>query len=143
MYTVISVNRRGPPRRAEKGTRMNFIVRWLVTAVAVGVAVWLVPGIAILGNVESWFAIIVVACALSAIDLTVKPILQFLSLPITILTLGIFYLVLNTVMLYLAAWLGNTLFHVGFTIAGFGSAFIAAIIISVVSAIMNAIVGND
>ncbi len=122
---------------------MNFVVRWLVTAVAVGVAVWIVPGIAILGDVSSWIAVVIVAAALSAIDLTVKPILQFLSLPITFLTLGIFYLILNTLMLYLAAWLGNGIFHVGFTIASFGSAFVAAIVISIVSAIMNAIVGND
>ena len=75
--------------------------------------------------------------------MSVKPILQLLSLPVTVLTLGIFYLVVNTAMLYLAAWLANGLFGVGFTIATFGSGFVAAIVISIVSAIVNGIVGND
>ena len=75
--------------------------------------------------------------------MSVKPLLQLLSLPITCLTFGIFYLVVNTIMLYLAAWLSNEMFHIGFVIASIGSAFVAAIVISVVSAIMNGIVGDN
>ena len=122
---------------------MNFIVRWLVTAVAVAAAVWLVPGIAVIGATESWVAIAIIGLALALIDMSVKPLLQLLSLPITCLTFGIFYLVVNTIMLYLAAWLSNEMFHIGFVIASFGSAFAAAIVISIVSAIMNGIVGDN
>ena len=122
---------------------MNFIVRWLVTAVAVAAAVWLVPGIAVIGATESWVAIAIISLALALIDMSVKPLLQLLSLPITCLTFGIFYLVVNTIMLYLAAWLSNEMFNIGFVIASFGSAFVAAIVISVVSAIMNGIVGDN
>ena len=86
---------------------MQFIIRWLVTAVAVGAAVWLVPGIAVLGTTESWIAVAITGLALSLIDMSIKPLLQLLSLPITCLTFGIFYLVVNTAMLYLAAWLSN------------------------------------
>ena len=64
-------------------------------------------------------------------------------MPVTILTLGIFYLIVNTLMLYVAAWLANGIFQIGFEIATFGSAFVASIIISIVSAIVNSIVGND
>lgn len=122
---------------------MNFIVRWLVTAVAVGAAVWLVPGIEVLGTTESWVAIAITGLALALIDMSVKPLLQLLSLPVTCLTFGIFYLVVNTILLYLAAWLSNEIFSVGFVIASFGSAFVASIVISIVSAIMNAIIGED
>ena len=102
---------------------MQFIIRWLATAVAVGAAVWLVPGIAVLGTTESWIAVAITGLALSLIDMSIKPLLQLLSLPITCLTFGIFYLVVNTAMLYLAAWLSNGMFNVGFYISSFGSAF--------------------
>lgn len=122
---------------------MGFIVRWLVTAVATGVAVWLVPGIDIVGDASAWAGIALFGLVLSLVNISIKPILQVLSLPITALTLGIFYLVVNTLLLYIAAWLTNGIFQVGFYIATFGSAFVAAIVISIVSALMNALVGND
>ncbi len=122
---------------------MEFIVRWLVTAVATGVAVWLVPGIDIVGDASAWAGIALFGLVLSLVNISIKPVLQVLSLPITALTLGIFYLVVNTLLLYIAAWLTNGIFQVGFYIATFGSAFVAAIVISIVSALMNALVGND
>ena len=122
---------------------MNFIIRWLVTAVAVGVAVWLVPGIEVIGGTEAWAAIAIFGLILSLINISIKPIMQVLSLPITVITLGIFYLVVNTLMLYVAAWLANGIFQAGVDIATFGSAFVASIVISIVSGIMNAIVGKD
>lgn len=120
---------------------MRFLLSWLATAIAVTVAIWLVPGIDIIGGVTSWGAIIIFGLILSLINMAIKPILQVLSLPITIITLGIFYLIINTLMLYLATWIANGLFGVGFIIAGFGSAFIASIVISIISAIVNAITG--
>lgn len=122
---------------------MGFIIRWLVTAVAVGVAVWLVPGIDIIGGTSAWAGIALFALVLSLVNISIKPILQVLSLPVTMLTLGIFYLVVNTLLLYVAAWLANGIFQVGFVIATFGSAFVASIVISVVSGIVNAFVGNN
>ena len=122
---------------------MGFFVRWLVTAIAVGVAVWLVPGIEIVGNVSVWVGIALFALFLSLINIVIKPIAQILSIPVTIITLGIFYLVVNTLMLYLAAWLSNSIFGAGIYIASFGSAFIASIVISIVSALVNSLIGND
>ena len=86
---------------------MNFIIRWIVTAISVAAAVWLVPGIEILSNSASWVGIVFFALILSLINMSIKPILQILSLPVTVLTLGIFYLVVNTLLLYIAAWLAN------------------------------------
>lgn len=119
---------------------MNFIVRWLITAVAVGVAVWLVPGVFV-WNDSTWIAVFLVALILSLINMSIKPILQILSIPITFLTLGLFYLIVNTLMLYFAAWLANVIFGAGFEIATFGSGFIAAIIISLVSVLLNGLLG--
>lgn len=121
---------------------MNFIIRWLITAIAVGVAVWLVPGIELVGGNDAWVAIAVFGLILSLVNMSIKPLMQLLSLPISIITLGFFYLVVNTLMLYLAAWLANGIFLVGIDIATFGSAFVASIVISIVSALMNALVGN-
>lgn len=123
---------------------MKFILRWIVTAIAVAAAVWLVPGIEIASTMETWAGVMILSLFLSLLNMSIKPLLQVLSLPISFLTLGIFYIVVNTFVLYLASWLANGLFDVGFEIATFGSAFVASIVISIVSAIMNAITGaND
>lgn len=123
---------------------MKFILRWIVTAIAVAAAVWLVPGIEIASTMETWAGAMILSLLLSLLNMSIKPLLQVLSLPISFLTLGIFYIVVNTFVLYLASWLANGLFDVGFEIATFGSAFVASIVISIVSAIMNAITGaND
>ncbi len=121
---------------------MKFIIRWIVTAIAVGVAIWIVPGIELVGGNEAWVAIAIFGLALSLINISVKPIMQILSLPISVITLGIFYLVVNTAMLYVAAWLANGIFQAGIDIVTFGSAFVASIVISIVSGIMNSIVGG-
>jgi len=122
---------------------MKVILRWLATALAVGVALWLIPGIEIMSGLEDWVAIALFALILSLINMSVKPILQTLSLPISILTLGIFYLVVNTFMLYLASWVADGIFHVGFIIDDFESAFFASIVISIVAGIVNAITGAN
>ncbi|MEG1831669.1 MAG: phage holin family protein, partial [Raoultibacter sp.] len=80
---------------------------------------------------------------LALINQTIRPILHLLSLPISCLTLGIFALVVNTAMLYLAQWIANGIFQVGFIIDTFGSAFVASIVISIVSAILNSVTGAN
>ncbi|MDR0514889.1 MAG: phage holin family protein [Coriobacteriaceae bacterium] len=122
---------------------MRFVLKWLATGVAVAAAVWLVPGIDIIGGNESWGAIALFALVLSLVNMAVRPVLQALSLPITVLTLGLFYLVVNTFMLYVATWLANGIFQVGFDIASFGSAFVASIVISIVAGVVNAITGAN
>ena len=126
--------------RTEKN--MNFIIRWIVTAVAVGVAVWIVPGISSTGP-NATLAVAALALVLSLINASLKPILQLLSMPITVLTLGIFYLIVNALLLELAAWAAGGIFSSGIVISGFGSAFLGSIVISIVSAIVNGIIGNS
>ena len=122
---------------------MQFIIKWLVTAVAAAVAIWLVPGIYVDGSMSSWIAIILFALILALINMIVKPVLQVFSIPITVLTLGVFYLIVNTFCLYIAVWIANGLFGVGIMIDNFWSAFFGAIIISIVSTILGAFVDND
>lgn len=123
---------------------MQFILRTIAIFIAVGVAVWLVPGIEINGGGSTWASLALIALIIALLNMTIKPILQVIGLPITIISLGVFYLVINTLLLYLAAALGGALFGIGFVIDSFGSGFVAAIVISLVSALMNAVLGvND
>ena len=100
-------------------------------------------GIDLIGGTSAWAGIALFALILSLVNISIRPIMQVLSLPVTVLTLGIFYLVVNTLMLYIAAWLANEIFQVGLVIDSFGSAFVASIVISIVSALVNALVGKD
>ena len=122
---------------------MNFVLRFIGIFVAVGVAVWLVPGIDVISSDASWGSIAVVAIIIALLNMSIKPILQVLGLPITVITLGIFYLVINTFLLYIAAGLGNALFNVGFHIETFCSGFVASIVISIVSGLLNSLLGAD
>lgn len=121
---------------------MNFIARWLATAVAVAAAAWLVPGIEIVGGQSALISVALFALVLSLVNIGVKPILQILSLPITFLTLGIFYLVVNALLLYLASALTQGLFGAGIEIFSFLSALVASIVISIVSSIVNSLIAD-
>ena len=121
---------------------MGFIIRWIVTAVAVGVAVWIVPGLTAVGE-NATIAIVACALILSFINVSIKPVLQLLSMPITVLTLGIFYLIVNALLLELSAWAATSIFGSGIAISGFLPALFGSIVISIVSAIVNGIVGTD
>ncbi len=117
---------------------MRFIIRWVVTAIAAAVALHLVAGVSLVGG-SGWAALAVFALVLAFVDTVVKPIFKVISLPITFMTLGIFYLLINTIMLYVASSLSGGLFGVSLEIASFGSAFLCSIIISLVSAVANAL----
>lgn len=114
---------------------MRFLVNWLVTALALYVTARLVPGIAV---GDGFAPLLLAALVIGLVNAVVRPVLVFLTLPITILTLGIFYLILNAFLFWLAAALTP-----GFTLAGFGAAFLGAIVMSVVGMILHAIVPGD
>ncbi|MDR2713934.1 MAG: phage holin family protein [Coriobacteriales bacterium] len=125
---------------------MRTLVIWFVTAVAVAAAVWIVPGIEMIGPESSRIvSYILFAGILALLNAFLKPLLHTIALPISCLTLGLFALVVNTAVFYLAAWLGNNLFNVGLHIdeglSGFLSALLASIVISIVVAILNSLIG--
>lgn len=122
---------------------MNFVARWIATAIAAAVAVLLVPGIDVVGATSSFVPVVAFALILALIDCTIKPILQLLGAPISIITLGIFYIMINAFLLYLASWVSVVLFGTGIMIGSWFSALLAAVIIGVVSTVMEAILGVE
>ena len=113
---------------------MRFILNWLVNAAALWVAVELLSGLAV-GSTETLF---LAALVIGLVNAVVKPILLIVTIPITVLTLGIFYLVLNGFMLYLAAAITP-----GFTITNFGSAFLGALIVSAASTMLHLLIKGE
>lgn len=116
---------------------MRFILNWLLISIAISVAAYIVPGIEPYGPADPWLCFAFVGLFLGLVNSLVKPVITVISLPVTILTLGIFQLVVNSLMLELASWFSMNLLGAGIVINGFGAAFFGAIVISIVSAILN------
>ncbi len=124
----------------------KLLVRWVISALALFVAAWLLPGIEVEG--AAWLAYAVMAVVLGFANAIIRPILKFLTCPLIVLTLGLFTLVINGVTLWLSAelstWLARTLgLNVGYHIRDFWSALLGAIIVSVVTVILSALVKED
>lgn len=117
---------------------MKLLIRWLIIALSLFVAAWLVPGIHVEGN--AWLIFTVMAVILGLVNALVRPILAFLTCSLVILTLGLFLLVINALTLWLASYIAVNWFHVGFYVEGFWSAFLGALIVSIVSVILSAII---
>lgn len=109
---------------------MSFLVHWAIVAAALWVAAYVVPGVI----VSSVPALLLAALVLGLVNALVRPVLALLTLPITILTLGLFYLVVNGMAFGLAAALVP-----GFELAGFGSAILGALLVSIVSWALGAV----
>ena len=103
---------------------IGIVVRMLITGLGIWLATVLVPGV----SAASTSALVWAAIALGLINAVVRPVLVLLTLPITVLTLGLFLLILNAAMLNLAGWLVD-----GFQVVGFWSAVFGAIVVSLVS----------
>ena len=115
---------------------MNLLLRWIIASFSLFIAAWLVPGIRVEGN--AWGVYAVMAVILGLINAIIRPILKLLSLPIIILTLGLFLLIINGITLWMASAIAVRLFYVGFYVDGFWSALLGALIISIVSMILYA-----
>jgi putative membrane protein len=113
------------------------IIRWAINAVALYAAIALVPGLT--PENPNWAAYIWMALIFGLVNALVRPILQLLTCPLILLTLGLFTLVINTLMLYVTSYVGD-LFGVGLAIDGFLSAFLGAVIISVISLVLTTLV---
>lgn len=109
---------------------MRFLLRLVVNAVAVFLAATFVPGI----HVSSAGVAIVAGIILGFVNAVIKPVLFVLTLPFTIVTLGLFIFVVNAICLAVVAWLVP-----GLTISGFGAAFAGALVISAVSWLLHAV----
>lgn len=110
------------------------IAKWLLNALVLTGIPYLVSGF----EVSSFSRAVLVALVLGLINATLKPLLVLLTLPINILTLGLFTFVINALLLMLVSWMLD-----GFEIAGFGTALIGALLISVANWIIGALVTKD
>ena len=112
----------------------GFLVHWLVVAIALGAAAWILPGV----EISSWPALLVAALVLGFVNAVVRPVLVLLTLPITILTLGLFYLVVNGAAFALVA-----LVVPGFAVEGCGWAILGALLVSVLSWFIGLFLGGE
>src|SRR4051812_27286029 len=107
---------------------MGFLIRLAISALSLAVAARLIPGI----RVEGLSTYLLAALLLGVVNAVIKPILVLLTFPITVVSLGLFLLVLNAAMLGLVAWLLP-----GFSISGFFSALMGWLVMTLVGAILN------
>jgi len=118
---------------------IRFIIRLVVNAVAIWAAVQLVPGLNYVGSTTS---LLIVALVFGVVNALVRPLLLLLTCPFIILTLGLFVLVVNTVMLSLTVWLSG-IWDLGLTSTGFWATFLGALVISIVSSVINLLIKDD
>ena len=116
---------------------MHFLPRLLINAGALWVAIQLVDGIEHRG---SWWSLLFVALVFGVLNASIKPLLQLLSLPVIILTLGLFIFVINAMMLLITSWVSGLL-NLGFHVDGFWDAFFGGLIVTVVSLLLSIFTG--
>ena len=117
---------------------MGFLIRLAVTAAALWTAVYLVPGIDYDGP---WPGLLVVALVFGLVNAVIRPVLMALTCPLVLLTLGLFVLVLNGLMLWLTAAFSGAI-GFDFDVAGFWPAVVGALVVAIVSAVLNLVVGD-
>ncbi|MBI5028836.1 MAG: phage holin family protein [Actinobacteria bacterium] len=115
------------------------LVRFLASAAALAVATWLLPGIT-LADGDNWSratTMLIVAAIFGIVNSVIKPLFKFVTAPLIFLSLGLFLLVINALLLELVSWAAGQ-FGLGWSVTDWGSAFWGAVIVSVVSFVLNA-----
>lgn len=108
---------------------MNFIVKLFLNAIAVVLTAYILPGV----HLESFWYALLLAALLSLLNVSVKPALIFLTIPATILSLGLFLLVINAVIVEIAAWV----LRPGFEVATFWQALFFSILLSLINSVFE------
>jgi putative membrane protein len=113
---------------------MRLLIRWVAIAFSLWLAILIVPGL----NYEgSGLELFVIAAIFGLANAIVRPIVMFLSCPLVVITFGLFILVINTFMLWFTIWISSTIFNLGFTSENCWAIFFGAIVISIISGILN------
>ena len=118
----------------------RFLLRWLINAVGLYVAVMIVPGIQTQSS--NWLSIILLALIFGVINAFLSPLLKFLTCPLIILTLGLFTILINTALFWLAGRVGE-MFGVGFSVDGFLSALLGSLVVSIISIILSLVFKDE
>ncbi|MCX8062506.1 MAG: phage holin family protein [Anaerolineales bacterium] len=108
----------------------RFVIRLLINAIALYVAIRIVPGIH--PQTTGWLAILILALIFGVVNAFFGPLLKLLTCPLILLTLGLFTLLINTFLFWLSGRIGD-IFGVGFTVDNFWSAFLGSLVVSIVS----------
>ena len=116
---------------------MRFLIRFLTNAAALWVATRIVPGVTFSGG---WVPFLAVALVLAVINATLRPLVKLLTCPLILLTLGLFALVVNGLMLWLTSSVSQSL-ALGFHVTGFWAAFFGGLVISIVSTLVSMALG--
>jgi putative membrane protein len=118
---------------------MRFVFRLIATAAALAIATWLLSGITLTApsTLREVLVLLGVALIFGVLNAIIKPILTFLSIPLLLITLGLFLLVINACMLLLTSWLAG-IFDLGWNVDGFWTAVLGSLIVSIVSFVLNA-----
>ncbi|MEA5114922.1 MAG: phage holin family protein [Geobacteraceae bacterium] len=109
----------------------GFLLRWLINAISLLAVVHIVAGV----SVDRLLTTIIAALVIGLLNAFIRPLLLVLTLPVNVLTLGLFTLVINGCLFYLAAWLVK-----GFHVTGFWTAFIGALVFSIISWLLNLVI---
>ncbi len=109
---------------------MGFVIKLLLTGVAAMLAAYLLPGV----SIDNFMSALILALVLAVLNAVVRPLLVLLTIPVTILTLGLFLLVINAIIILLADYL-----VAGFDVAGFLWALIFSLVLAVIAAILDAL----
>ena len=120
--------------------RVRFLIWVVVNALALAAAAWLLGGIEVTGDTtqDRIITLVLVALIFGVINAIVEPVVKLFSLPLILLTLGLFLLVINAAMLLLTGWISEQ-FGLGFSVDGFWTAVLGAIIITVATWILEAV----
>jgi putative membrane protein len=113
----------------------KLLVRWVCNVVALFVAAWILSGIS---YGDQWWTLFIAAAVFTLVNAWVKPILAILSIPFIVVTLGLFYFLINVLMLYLTDWIVPD-----FEIRTFWWGVLAAIIVSIVNGLLNMVMPDD
>lgn len=120
---------------------MRLVFSWFINAVALALAAWLIPGISVTED-RAWVAVAVMAVIFGLVNALIRPLVKLLTCLINVFTLGLFTLVINALMLWLSSWIAGQL-GVGFRVENFLAAFLGALLISVVSFLLNIFFRED
>ena len=128
------------PYIAEGENMLRLLIRLIVNAVALWAAIELVPGLQYEGD---WLSLLLIAFIFGLVNALVRPIIILLTCPLIVLTMGLFVLVINTLMLALTVWLSREVFDLGLTSTGFWATFLGALVISIVSGVISLLIKDD
>jgi putative membrane protein len=126
---------------------MSLFLRWFINAVALLAAAFVVPGIRLSGSgaspeLNEWMTLAIVALIFGVINAIIRPVVVLLTLPLTILTLGLFMFVVNALMLLLTSRIAQA-FDLAFRVESFGAALLGALVISVVGFLLGRLLVRD